>query len=70
MRPGIRQLIQFIAGPLRDISPVILVIAFFQLVVLRQPLPNLEALAIGLVVRLGELGRVDAVAELSAAITE
>ncbi len=49
MRPGIRHLIQFIAGPLRDISPVILVIVFFQLVVLRQPLPNLEAVLTGLI---------------------
>ncbi len=49
MRPGIRHFIQFIGGPLRDISPVILVIVFFQLVVLRQPLPNLEALLTGLV---------------------
>ncbi len=49
MRPEIRLFIQFIAGPLRDISPVILVIAFFQLVVLRQPPPNLEAVLTGLV---------------------
>jgi len=49
MHPGIRQLILFIAGPLRDISPVILVVLFFQLVVLQQPLPNLEAVLTGLV---------------------
>ncbi len=48
MGTGIRQLIQFIAGSVRDILPVILVIAFFQLVVLRQPLPNLEAVLTGL----------------------
>ena len=49
MPPGFRQLILFIAGPLRDISPVILVVVFFQLVVLQQPLPNLEAVLTGLV---------------------
>jgi len=49
MRPEIRQLFLFFIGPLRDIAPIILVIAFFQLVVLRQPLPNLEPVLTGLV---------------------
>jgi len=49
MNLGIRQLILFVAGPLRDISPVILVVLFFQLVVLQQPLPNLEAVLTGLI---------------------
>ena len=49
MRPEIRHIFQFLIGPLRDIAPVILVIAFFQLVVLRQPLPNLEPVLTGLV---------------------
>ena len=29
---------------LRDLAPIILVIAFFQLVVLQQPIPNLAGL--------------------------
>ena len=28
-------------GPLRDLAPIVIVIAFFQIVVLRQPFPNL-----------------------------
>ena len=35
-------------GALRDLAPIILVIAFFQIVVLRQPLPNLGGIAVGL----------------------
>ena len=38
-----------VIGTLRDLTPIILVIVFFQIVVLRQPLPNLEATIIGLV---------------------
>ncbi len=38
-----------IASTIRDIAPVFLVIAFFQLVVLRQPFPNLENLVAGLI---------------------
>ena len=34
-------------GSLRDLSPIILVIVFFQLVVLQQPLPNTVDLLIG-----------------------
>ncbi|MEC7203605.1 MAG: DUF1538 domain-containing protein, partial [Pseudomonadota bacterium] len=29
-------------GSLQDLAPTILVIAFFQLVVLQQPIPNVE----------------------------
>ena len=36
------------AGALRDLAPIILVIAFFQIVVLRQPFPNLAGIAVGL----------------------
>ncbi len=35
-------------GSLRDLTPIILVIAFFQLLVLRQPIPNLGDLAMGI----------------------
>jgi len=33
----------------RDLSPVVLVVAFFQLFVLKQPIPNLEQLVIGMI---------------------
>lgn len=36
-------------GSLRDLTPIILVIGFFQLVVLQQPLPNMGQLFIGVV---------------------
>ena len=38
-----------IASTIRDIAPVFLVIAFFQLVVLRQPFPDLENVIAGLI---------------------
>ena len=37
------------AGALRDLAPIILVIAFFQIVVLQQPFPNLGSILVGLV---------------------
>ena len=39
---------RLLGGALRDLSPIILVIAFFQLAVLRQPLPDLGAMLSGL----------------------
>ena len=36
-----------LANSLRDLLPVVLVIVFFQLVVLQQPLPNLGQLMTG-----------------------
>lgn len=36
------------AGALRDLAPIVLVIAFFQIVVLRQPFPDLAGVALGL----------------------
>lgn len=38
-----------VRGALRDLTPIALVVAFFQLVVLRQPLPNLGQIATGAV---------------------
>ena len=35
-------------GALRDLAPIIVVIAFFQIVVLQQPFPNLGSIAVGL----------------------
>ena len=39
---------RLILGTLRDLTPIILVIAFFQIVVLEQPFPNLETVLGGL----------------------
>ena len=36
-------------GSLRDLAPIFAVIAFFQIVVLRQPFPDLVNVAVGLV---------------------
>ena len=38
-----------VVGAVRDLAPIILVIAFFQIVVLQQPFPNLGAVVAGLV---------------------
>ena len=37
-----------LADALRDLAPIIIVIAFFQVVVIRQPFPNLAGVALGL----------------------
>lgn len=44
-----RHLLRLIGSALRDLAPLALVIMFFQLVVLRQPFPNLEEVLIGVV---------------------
>ncbi len=49
MMTSLRHLVLFFSGSLRDLMPVILVIAFFQLFVLRQPFPNLAEVLTGLV---------------------
>ena len=41
-------MLQLTLGSLRDLAPIILVIAFFQVVVLRQPFPDLLGVLIGL----------------------
>ena len=45
---AIRDLLQVFTGSFRDLVPMILVIAFFQIVVLRQPFPDLERVLVGL----------------------
>ena len=40
--------LQRVVGALRDLAPVILVIAFFQIVVLQQPFPDLGNVLVGL----------------------
>ena len=37
-----------IVGALRDLAPIVAVIAFFQIIVLRQPFPNLAEVLVGL----------------------
>lgn len=41
-------LIKALLGSLRDLTPIIFVIGFFQLVVLQEPLPNLASILFGL----------------------
>jgi hypothetical protein len=50
----IRRLFASLISSFRDLLPIVIVIAFFQLVVLQQPIPNLGSLLIGtLLVLLG-----------------
>ncbi|MBK8908251.1 MAG: DUF1538 domain-containing protein [Rhodospirillales bacterium] len=49
MGPYIRRFIRLLASAFRDLLPMAVVIAFFQLVVLRQPFPNLEQVIAGVV---------------------
>lgn len=51
----VRPLARLLFGRVRDVAPIILVVAFFQLVVLRQPFPNLESVLIGLLFVIGGL---------------
>jgi Na+/phosphate symporter len=43
-----RALLRFVSGSARDLTPIVLVIALFQLLVLRQPLPDLGSALVGL----------------------
>ena len=49
MTQFIAALLRQTVGALRDLAPIIAVIAFFQIVVLQQPFPNLGNVVIGLV---------------------
>ena len=44
-----RAIIRVFAGSFRDLVPIIVVIAFFQIVVLQEPFPDLERILVGLV---------------------
>ena len=44
---ALRRLFESMLESLRDLAPIILVVAFFQFLVLRQPIPNLADLLIG-----------------------
>lgn len=41
-------LLRAMLGSLRDLMPIVIVIAFFQLVVLQEPLPNIASITFGL----------------------
>jgi hypothetical protein len=49
MLAGILPLVRMIAGSMRDLAPIVLVIFFFQVFVLQQPFPHLERVAVGVV---------------------
>ena len=47
-----KELLRFlglVTGSVRDLAPIVIVVAFFQLVVLQQPIPNLAGILLGLV---------------------
>ncbi len=47
LQKGFLAILRSILGSLRDLAPIILVIGFFQLVVLQQPIPDLINLLVG-----------------------
>ena len=53
---GLRSLISVMMGSVRDLAPIVLVVIFFQAVVLRQPFPNLADTIAGLLFVLLGLG--------------
>ncbi len=48
MKDSASELARAITGSARDLAPILLVVLFFQLAVLRQPLPNLVETGIGI----------------------
>ncbi|EGU35922.1 putative PTS system mannose-specific, factor IIC [Vibrio ichthyoenteri ATCC 700023] len=48
MKQALGALLRAMLGSFRDLMPIIVVIAFFQLVVLQEPLPNLVSITFGL----------------------
>lgn len=54
--PSLRGLTRIFAESIRDLTPLILVVVFFQAVVLRQPFPDLENVLVGLVFVIVGLG--------------
>lgn len=45
----VRAVLRICTGSFRDLVPIVVVVAFFQIVVLQQPFPNLERVVVGLV---------------------
>ncbi len=55
-RLGLHAFFGLITGSARDLAPIVLVVAFFQAVVLREPLPNLASTLVGLLIVMLGLG--------------
>ncbi|MBC8270145.1 MAG: DUF1538 domain-containing protein [Rhodospirillaceae bacterium] len=49
MISALADFLRLLAGSFRDLLPIILTVAFFQIVVLQQPFPNLDEVLFGLV---------------------
>jgi uncharacterized protein YhhL (DUF1145 family) len=49
MLAGFISLSRLVAGSLRDLAPIVLVIFFFQVFVLQQPFPDLERVIVGVI---------------------
>jgi hypothetical protein len=49
MSKGLKTFLYLIRDSLRDLAPIILVVAFFQIAVLQQPIPDLDRIVVGLV---------------------
>ena len=49
MSKGLKTFLYLIRDSLRDLAPIILVVAFFQIAVLQQPIPDLARIVVGLV---------------------
>lgn len=45
---GLVGFLRLVRGAARDILPIVIVVAFFQIVVLQRPFPNLESVLVGL----------------------
>jgi len=55
MLTSLISLSRMLLSSMRDLAPIVLVIAFFQIFVLQQPFPNIERVLIGLLMVLGGL---------------
>jgi len=49
MNKALLGFLKLVGGAVRDLSPIVLVVAFFQIAVLHQPFPNLDSIIVGLV---------------------
>lgn len=49
MNKSLKGFLKLIFDALRDLAPIVLVIAFFQIIVLQQPFPNIGGILVGLI---------------------
>ncbi|MCB1937796.1 MAG: DUF1538 family protein, partial [Rhodocyclaceae bacterium] len=49
MSKQLQQFLRSLVDSVRDLAPIVVVIAFFQLAVLQQPIPNLGEILVGVV---------------------